>query len=112
MRSARTFRGSVTGMVLAALVAASAAYAAGPAVVELEGVGYNVQSTIADNLRALTGKSVTITLTSGKQFSGKVKAVGPHMLHVEKLDGREYFDALIRLEQVEAIDTRFREVQR
>jgi hypothetical protein len=45
-------------------------------------------------------------------MAGVVKEVGDHLVHLEKLDGKEYFDALIRVESINAMDARFRDVQR
>lgn len=80
--------------------------------VAVEGVGYNVEASLADNLTALVGKKVYVTLDSGKTLTGFVKAVGNHLLHLEKLAGKDYFDALIRIEDIGAIDTRFRDIKR
>jgi hypothetical protein len=80
--------------------------------VAVEGVSYNVDASLADNLTTLIGKKVYVTLESGKTLTGFVKAVGNHLLHLEKLAGKDYFDALIRIERIGAIDTRFREVKR
>jgi len=81
-------------------------------VVAIEGISYNVNSSLADNLKSLIGKKVYVTLDSGKTFSGFVKEVGNHLMHLEKLDGKDYFDALIRIENISAIDTRFRDFKR
>lgn len=81
-------------------------------VVSVEGISYNVNSSLTDNLKALTGKRVYVTLDSGKILSGSVKNVGDHLLHLEKLDGKEYFDALIRVENISAIDAKFRDYSR
>ena len=81
-------------------------------VVAVEGISYNVNSSLTDNLKSLIGKKVSITLDSGKTLTGLVKEVGNHLMHLEKLDGNEYFDALIRLENISAIDTRFRNIKR
>lgn len=80
--------------------------------VNIEGIGYNVNSSMADNLKTLTGKVVYISLDSGKTFTGTVKAVGDQLVHIEKLEGKEYFDALIGIQGIRAIDTRFRDFQR
>jgi len=85
---------------------------AGAKVIAIEGVSYNVNSTMADNLKSLIGKKVYVTLDSGKSFAGNVKEVGNHLMHLEKLDGKDYFDALLRIENINAIDTRFRNIQR
>lgn len=81
-------------------------------VVAIEGMSYNVNSSLKDNLESLIGKKVYVTLDSGKTMAGFVKAVGNHLIHLEKLDGKDFFDALIRIESIHAVDGRFREYQR
>jgi hypothetical protein len=83
-----------------------------PKVVAVEGMSYNVNSSMADNLKSLIGKNVYVTLNSGKTFIGFVKEVGNHLMHLEKLQGKDYFDALICIEDISAIDTRFWKIQR
>ncbi len=80
--------------------------------VAIEGISYNVNATMTDNLKLLVGKKVHISLDSGATFAGTVKKVGQHLLHLEKLEGKDFYDALIRLKDITAIDTRFREFQR
>lgn len=41
-----------------------------------------------------------------------VKDIGNQLVHLEKLEGKEFFDALIRTEEICAIETRFRTMQR
>jgi hypothetical protein len=81
-------------------------------IVAVSGVSYNVNFSFQDNLKSLAGKKVYLTLNSGKTFAGYVKAVGDHLVHLEKLDGKSYFDALICIDDISAIDTKFRDVQR
>jgi hypothetical protein len=81
-------------------------------VVAIEGISYSVNSSLADNLKSLIGKKVYVTLNSGKTFTGFIKEVGNHLMHLEKLDGKDYFDALLRIEDISAIDTRFRDIKR
>ncbi|MFH0726012.1 MAG: hypothetical protein V2B19_06630 [Pseudomonadota bacterium] len=100
----------VLGFISAPLLSARAEAENKP--VTIEGIGYNVNSSMADNLKTLTGKVVYISLDSGKTFTGIVKAVGDQLVHVEKLEGKEYFDALISIQGIRAIDTRFRDFQR
>ncbi len=80
-------------------------------VVPLDGMQYNVNISIEDNLKSLAGKRVYVTLDSGKTFTGTVKEVGNHLLWLEKLEGKEFFDALIRINTITAIDTRFRDLK-
>ncbi len=81
---------------------------AGAKPVAIEGMSYDVNASIADNLKSLIGKKVNVTLDSGQVFSGTVKEVGNHLIHLEKLDRKSFFDALIRLENISAIDAMFR----
>ncbi len=81
-------------------------------VVAVKGAKYNVNASLAENLQSFVGRRVSVTLDSGKSFVGFVKEVGDHLLHLEKLEGKEYFDALIRIESISAIDTRFRQNRR
>jgi len=81
-------------------------------IIAIEGVRYNVNFSLQDNLKSFIGKKVNVTLNSGKTFGGFIKEVGDHFIQLEKLDGKSYFDALIRIEDISAIDTKFRDVQR
>lgn len=74
----------------------------------IKGMNYNANTSLAQNLKMLTGKTVRIALSSGQTFTGTIKAVGNNLVHLEKLVGKEYYDALIRLEKIQAIDARFR----
>ena len=38
-----------------------------------------------------------VNIGTGKTVAGFVKEVGNHLIHLEKLDGKDFFDALIRI---------------
>ncbi len=76
-----------------------------------EEISYNVNSSLENNLKSLIGKKVYVALDSGQTFAGFVKEVGNQLIHLEKLDGKDYFDALLKIENISAIDTRFRGFQ-
>ena len=78
----------------------------------IKGIRYNVNTSLTGNLNTFVGKKINVTLGSGKTFTGIVKKVGKRLLHLEKLEGKEYYDALIRIENIIAIDTRFRGARR
>jgi small nuclear ribonucleoprotein (snRNP)-like protein len=81
-------------------------------VAAIEGMRYNVSASLQDNLKSLIGKRVYVTLDSGKTLAGFVKEVGNNLVHLEKLEGKDFFDALIRIEDINAIDVKFRDFQR
>ena len=66
-------------------------------------------SSLDDNLIAFKGKSVTVTLSSGKQMTGFVKDVKNGLLHLERLSLKDYYDALIRTDHISAIEARVRQ---
>ncbi len=81
-------------------------------VVAIQGMNYHVGASMQDNLKSLVGKKVYVTLASGKTFAGLVKEVGNHFMHLEKLGKKDFFDALIRIEDISAIDAKFRNFKR
>ncbi len=81
-------------------------------VIAIEGMSYNVNSSMTDNLKLLVGKKVSVSIVSGVSISGFVKQVGDHLIHIEKIVGKEYFDALIRIENISAVEAAFREFKR
>lgn len=99
-------------LLLAVAVAVPVCVYAAPEVVPVEGVSFNVNASMADNLRALHGRHVTLMIESGGSVSGVVGEVGEHLLHLEKLERKEYFDAAVRIDAIRSVETRFREIKR
>ncbi len=73
-----------------------------------EVVEYKLNISFDDNLLMFKGKYVRISLSSGQIMSGTVKDVKGGLLHLERLSGRDFFDALIRVKDVSAMDAKFR----
>ena len=80
-------------------------------VTTLEGVKYDTASSMADNLKANAGKDVTVHIRSGKTIQGYVKSVGNNLVHVEKIAGRDFYDVLIRIEEISAVEIKFRDMK-
>lgn len=78
----------------------------------LEGIKFETGASMADNIKTFTGKDVVVHLKSGKTVQGYVKSVSNTLLHVEKLaGGRDFYDALIRVEDISAIEAKFRDLK-
>ena len=77
-------------------------------VVASEGVKFEVFASLKDNLQMSVGKNIYIDLRSGKTFQGILKTVGDHFIHLEKIAGKDFFDALNRIEDISAIEIQFR----
>jgi hypothetical protein len=101
----------VSGVVLAALlmtiltVSIQPVQAAGEA---KQFVQLNAGIPLADNLAALKGKTATIYLASGQSMTGIVKDMKDNVLHLEKISQKEFYDALIRVDMISAIEARVR----
>jgi len=66
---------------------------------------------LAYNLKIYAGKDVFVHLRSGKTIQGYVKSVGNDFLHLEKLAGRDFYDVLIRMDDIGAIEVKFRDMK-
>ncbi len=49
------------------------------------------------------GTVVTLQLTSGKELTGTITTVGEHLVQVSRLSGREFYDAAVRIDMIEAV---------
>lgn len=68
----------------------------------------NAAIPLADNLIVMKGKTVTVSLSSGQVVTGVVKEVKNNLLHLEKLSQKDFYDALIRVDLIVAIEVRAR----
>ncbi len=110
MRKATMF--GLVGVALAILVSVALITFPEKAAAEtkaIEGVKYEVSQSLNDNLKPFVGKMVYVNLRSGKTYQGSLKAVGDHWIHLEKLAERNFYDALIRIDDISAIETQFRD---
>jgi hypothetical protein len=63
---------------------------------------------IREILTEFTGKRVSVTLDSGAELGGIITKVGDHLVHISRLTGKEYFDALIRIDKISSVTIRTR----
>ena len=77
-------------------------------VVEVEGAKFNLKLSMEENLKIHKGRTVTVLTSSGTEITGKVKDVDRGYLHLATLSGREYFDALVRTDQIAAVIAKLR----
>ena len=80
-------------------------------VTNIEGAKFDTSISLADNLKGFIGKHVYLHLKSGKILQGYVKTVGYSLIHLEKLAGKDFYDALISIEEISAIEAQFREMK-
>jgi len=63
---------------------------------------------IADILKDRIGKRTIIRTQSGEDIEGTVVTVGNSVVHVEKLAGKEFYDAVINIDRISAVIIRVR----
>jgi hypothetical protein len=82
-----------------------------PAMVSAQEVKYElkVSAKLSDVLVENTGKRVALKLVSGEEVEGTVTSVGNALVHVSKLTGKEFYDAVIGLDKITAIRMRMRD---
>ena len=60
------------------------------------------------NLERQVGKRVRLRLLSGQDVDGTVVAVGAAAVHMSRLAGMDFFDGVVRLDQIAAVIIRVR----
>ena len=64
---------------------------------------------LAKALKERDGKTTTLVLASGTELTGKVSNVGDDSVKLSELSGKEFYDAVIDLDHVQAVVFRARE---
>ena len=54
-------------------------------------------------------KPIFVLLKSGKEYNGIIKMAGLHCVALEQKGNRSFYDAIIRIEDISAIEIRVRE---
>jgi hypothetical protein len=100
---------TLMALVILAMVLGLSIYA-GPRAVsaQTDAVQFNVSTSMVENLAALKGKSVTVSLASGQTITGIVNDVKGNLLHLGKISQKEFYDALIAIDRISAVETRVR----
>ena len=86
-----------------ALTVVSTLLAFGAAAAELKVAPTDTVETV---LAAQKGKKVTVRLRSGQETTGTVATVTPKVVQLSTVAGKEFFDAVVPLEAIEAIYVR------
>lgn len=67
--------------------------------------GYGIKEILA----SYEGKRVAIRLDGGEELEGIVTSVGDHLVHISKLSKRDFYDAVVRIEKIDAVIMRVRD---
>jgi hypothetical protein len=114
----RRFMRRTNGISLKVIIVATlfsllflALYAEAKSIVPIEGPKFDVSLSMKENLKLFIGRDVFVHLRSGKTLEGYIKAVGNDFIHLEKLAGRDFYDAFIRIEDISAMEAKFRDMK-
>ena len=72
------------------------------------GLQVDAGDKLRDVLSRQQGKTVKVRLAGGEELEGKVALVGKDVVHLSGLTGREFFDAVVDLDRVQAVIVRAR----
>jgi hypothetical protein len=61
------------------------------------------QDLFRSTLQKMIGKHVTVHLMAGRELTGLVNKVTDDAVHLSELGGRDFFDAIVRMEHISAI---------
>ena len=68
----------------------------------------NSPDSIRLNLDKLVGDRVAVSLIGGGELQGVVSKVGTTTLYITELTGKEFFDAVVRLDHISAVTVKMR----
>ena len=71
--------------------------------VQAQEVSVSANDTIQSVLAARKGKAVTLRLAGGQELTGTVREATGKLVVLGALAGREFFDAVVALEKIEAV---------
>lgn len=73
------------------------------ATIAADKVGFTNDDTTATVLSRQTGQKVELVLKSGEKLGGTVKAVGTKSVHIGAITGKEFYDAVVSVEDISAV---------
>jgi hypothetical protein len=80
-----------------------------PLVAEDQPLTVQGSQAMRENLQKKVGAKVTLQLSGGQELSGKVAEVGENVEHLSELTGKEFYDAVVRVDHISALVVRVRD---
>jgi hypothetical protein len=74
-----------------------------------QGLALSPTDTLPSVIAAQKGKRITLRLRNGEELSGVVRDASERLLVLGEVSGREFFDAVVPLEAVDAVLVRVRQ---
>lgn len=66
-------------------------------------------TSMKDVLTDNTGKRVGLRLASGEEVEGTVTTVGNYLVHISRLSGKDFYDAVVSIDKISAVRMKMRD---
>jgi hypothetical protein len=66
---------------------------------ELKSAAATVKDVLAENIN----KRVIVRMDTGDTLEGTVSKVGDSLVHISKLSGKDFYDAVVRIDKISAV---------
>jgi hypothetical protein len=60
-------------------------------------------ATVKDILTENIGKRVIVRMDTGDNLEGTVSKVGDSLVHISKISGKDFYDAVVRMDKISAV---------
>ncbi len=77
-------------------------------VAEEKKVEINTSFTIKQILGSFTGQRVLLKTDAGESIEGTITSAGDHVVHISKLTGKDYYDAVVVIDRITSVVFRAR----
>jgi hypothetical protein len=95
-------------LIAAVFITVVCLFTAGGPVNAQDKMGFNPSDGIREVLTANVGKRVAVRTDAGETLEGSVSTVGTQLVRLEKLTGKDFYDALVRIDKISSLTIRVR----
>lgn len=78
------------------------------AVAEEKKMEINTSFSVKQILSSFTGQRVALKTDAGETIEGTVTAVGDHVVHISKISGKDFYDAVVVIDRINSVVFRAR----
>lgn len=95
-------------LILALVISFLCMFTAGQLYAEETKLVVNASDGFKEALTANIGKRVSVRTDAGEALEGNVVSVGLHLVHIEKLTGKDFYDAVLKIDRISSVVIRVR----
>jgi hypothetical protein len=106
MKGVYSMRSNV--LIAAAFLMTVCLFTVGGPVNAQDKMGFNASDGIREVLTANVGKRVALRTDAGETMEGIVSIVGTQLVRLEKLTGKDFYDALVPIDRINSLTIRVR----